>query len=191
MLNAGKSFELQSINYQIPEDIEPRRSLISNILKLCKNVPNCKRLEMLEGIIKQLNYTNECDSLAKPMSWDNVREMSENGMEFGSHSLTHPILSQLSCDELKAEIHDSKLEIENQINKKIHTISYPEGMEYAFDLNVLEEVEKAGYLFGTTYISGNNYSPKLKEFHLKRVHVERYIGRELFTSMLSLPEVFP
>jgi len=190
MLNAGKTLELQSIKYQISEDFEKRRSLVKIILNVCKSVSNFKRLELLEGMKQQLNYSDECDSLAKPMSWDNVREMSENGMEIGSHSLTHPILSQLTSNELKAEIHESKKEIESQILKKIYTISYPEGMEYAFNYKVLDEVEKAGYLLGSTYISGNNYNLKLKEYQLKRGHVERYIGRALFASMLSLPEVF-
>lgn len=190
MLNVGKSFEFKSTSYQVPEDIEQRLSLISVILEVCKSVPNFERLELLESMREQLINIDGNDPLSRPMSWDNVREMSANGMEFGSHSQTHPILSQLTADELKAEIHDSKQAIEEQIDKKIHTISYPEGMDYAFNLDVLDKVEKAGYLFGTTYISGNNFAPKLKDFQLKRGHVERYVGRDLFASMLALPEVF-
>lgn len=190
MHRPGESFEIQSHEYQIPEDIDQRLNQVPVILDVCKQVQNIKRLEILKDIQTQLNYSDKCDILAKPMTWDNIREMCENGMEIGSHTVTHPILSQLTPEEIRVEIHDSKNEIEKQLDREIHTISYPEGMEYAFNLDVLSEVEKAGYLLGATYIPGNNYRPKINDYLLKRVHIERYVERPLFAAMLCMPELF-
>ena len=72
----------------------------------------------------------------------------------------------------------------------MHVIAYPVGEKCDFNLAVLDEVDKAGYLLGATYILGNNYFLKVKNFRIKRVHIERYVGRRHFTSLLSLPELF-
>ena len=190
MSNPGNSFSVLSVDYNIPDDIEKRCLLVSSILTLCKIVPNSERLNIIELLKEQLNMVSDQHPLAKPMTWDNVREMSQNGMEFGSHSITHPILSQLELDDLEREIQDSKSIIEQQINKGICSISYPEGGDFAFNENVLKQVDKAGYQLGSTYISGRNYNPKLGEFQLRRGHIEVTTSRSLFASMLALPEIF-
>jgi len=190
MRNPGKSIEVLSREYNISESLVDRRTLVPIILEICKRVANSKRLEIIENIKSQLGDFENCDVLAKPMSWENIREMSANGIEFGSHSVTHPILSQLTPEEMKIEICDSKKEIENQINREIQVIAYPVGGDFSINQAVLDEVELAGYELGATYISGNNYYPKLKDYQLKRGHIERYVGRAQFASMLSLPELF-
>jgi peptidoglycan/xylan/chitin deacetylase (PgdA/CDA1 family) len=42
-----------------------------------------------------------------PMSWRMVEELSEAGMQFGSHTLTHPRLPKLTDDELAQELLES------------------------------------------------------------------------------------
>ena len=42
------------------------------------------------------------------MSWDDVRHWSEQGMEFGSHSITHADLTALTDRALHDELKDSK-----------------------------------------------------------------------------------
>ncbi|MBA7597475.1 Poly-beta-1,6-N-acetyl-D-glucosamine N-deacetylase [subsurface metagenome] len=61
------------------------------------------------------------------LNWEEIREMSNNGIEFGSHSITHPSLTSLSRKEAWREIKDSKLKIEAMIQKTIKFFSYPYG----------------------------------------------------------------
>ncbi|CAD7766605.1 MAG: Polysaccharide deacetylase [Candidatus Argoarchaeum ethanivorans] len=62
------------------------------------------------------------------LTWDEVIEMSRNGILFGSHTVNHPKLISLSIEDIKYELHESKEEIEKNIEKRIETFSYP----YAF-----------------------------------------------------------
>jgi peptidoglycan/xylan/chitin deacetylase (PgdA/CDA1 family) len=124
-----------------------------------------------------------------PLTWDQVREMSAGGMEFGSHTVSHPILANLSSEALAAEMVQSKLQIEKQIGEPTEILSYPNGDAKAFDAKVIAAAKRAGYYLGASYLNGTNHISRLEHFSLKRLHVERYTTRDDFTGMLSMPEI--
>ena len=76
------------------------------------------------------------------LNWNEVIEMSKNGVEFGSHSLTHSDLTKLEKEEIEKEIIDSKKIIEDKTGKEVKFFCYPYGF---YNKEVIEIVEKAGY----------------------------------------------
>jgi peptidoglycan/xylan/chitin deacetylase (PgdA/CDA1 family) len=56
------------------------------------------------------------------LSWDEIREMSVNGIHFGAHTVTHPCLTRLSLEAAAKEIQESKGIIESQLGKEISTL---------------------------------------------------------------------
>jgi peptidoglycan/xylan/chitin deacetylase (PgdA/CDA1 family) len=61
------------------------------------------------------------------LTWDQIREMDQNGIEFGAHSISHPFLDRLSLDEMEHEILYSKASIEDQLGHAITLFAYPYG----------------------------------------------------------------
>ncbi|NIQ16060.1 MAG: polysaccharide deacetylase family protein, partial [Candidatus Dadabacteria bacterium] len=61
------------------------------------------------------------------MTWEEISEMSRNGIEIGSHTKSHPKLAEL--DELKAreELIGAKKQIEDHIGREVEFASYPFG----------------------------------------------------------------
>ncbi len=49
------------------------------------------------------------------LSWEEATEMQQSGMEIGSHTTSHRILSQLPADVQQAELLDSKQQIEERV----------------------------------------------------------------------------
>jgi len=78
------------------------------------------------------------------LSWDEVKEMSENGIDFGAHSLTHPILTNMPPDAARHEIASSKLEIQSRIGKNADFFCYPNGVYSADVSNIVKESGFAG-----------------------------------------------
>ena len=77
------------------------------------------------------------------VSWNEIRELNQNGIQIGSHSLTHRWLPEILNDtELESEIVKSKKRIEEEIGKEVRHFSYPVG---GVDERVAEQVRKAGY----------------------------------------------
>ncbi len=82
------------------------------------------------------------DYLEHMMNADQIREMHKAGFEIGSHTLSHPHLSQLSDDALRAEVFDSKKSLEDVIGEEVTSFSYPYG---DYDDRVRNVVIEAGY----------------------------------------------
>ena len=79
------------------------------------------------------------------LSGDEIKEMNEYGIEFGSHTHTHPHLTALSPDQMLHELSYSRSVLENLISKEVVSVCYPFG-----DVNrqVIETARKAGYSVG-------------------------------------------
>ncbi len=89
----------------------------------------------------------------KMLSWENIREMAENGIEFGAHTINHPHLTQINIEEAKREIEESKKVVSEFTGLRVSMFSYPYG-EYNEDIKKL--LEEAGFTCAFTVEPGMN-----------------------------------
>lgn len=61
------------------------------------------------------------------LSWRQIREMHRAGIAFGAHTLTHPDLSRLRCDQVETEVCKSKAIIEDVLGTSVACFAYPYG----------------------------------------------------------------
>ena len=61
------------------------------------------------------------------MTWGQIREAAEQGIEIGAHSQSHPELDILSSRMAYQEIVGSKTELEQQLGRPVHSFAYPHG----------------------------------------------------------------
>ncbi len=87
------------------------------------------------------------------ISWRQAREMDDAGLEIGSHTLTHPILTSLGADRLREEVRQSRTVLQTMLGRSVETFCYPNG---DFDSRVQSEVARAGYLCAVTTEVGLN-----------------------------------
>lgn len=71
-----------------------------------------------------------------------VRELSERGMEVGSHAMSHRDLRKLDDSQLHAELAESKAAIEDATGRPCHVLAYPFGLH---DERVEAAALEAGY----------------------------------------------
>ncbi len=88
------------------------------------------------------------------LTWSQIREMQKYGVEFGSHTLTHPWLPSLSYDQLCREVTDSKRRLEDALGVEITSFAYPSG---GVDRRVRSVVAEAGYRLAFTIRPGRNW----------------------------------
>lgn len=85
------------------------------------------------------------------MTPNEVKEMSDYGIDIESHTVSHTKLSTLSYEDQLKELKDSKEAIERIIGKPIISIAYPEGK---FNEDTKKAILEAGYLMGFTIERG-------------------------------------
>ena len=92
----------------------------------------------------------EGEEAREHLSRKQVLEMSEAGIEFGSHSLNHRLLHQLPEKEIVLEVEEAKRQIEEMTGKQCKTFAYPAGY---YNKLVQQIIADAGHsaAFSTTY----------------------------------------
>jgi len=85
------------------------------------------------------------------LDWSRIREIADHGIAIGSHTRTHPRLTQCSTDQLRSEIADSKKIIEDKLGREIRHFCYPFG---DYDRRAIDAVRRAGYATACTTEKG-------------------------------------
>lgn len=86
------------------------------------------------------------------ITWDQAREMAANGISIQSHTVDHRSMTDLTDDQLRAELTDSKKKIEEEMGTPVEFIAYPTG---AYNLHIAQLVKDAGYKAAFTIKYGN------------------------------------
>jgi peptidoglycan/xylan/chitin deacetylase (PgdA/CDA1 family) len=95
------------------------------------------------------------------LTWDQVRQMKQDGFVFGSHTVNHVPLTKLSPDEVLGELEGSSSEIERQLGTRPLYIAYPTG---AYNMQIEQLVKQVGYRaaftirFGQDGVESNPYA---------------------------------
>ncbi|MEI8084983.1 MAG: polysaccharide deacetylase family protein [Paludibacter sp.] len=106
---------------------------------------------------------------------DQILEMTNYGVEIGSHLCNHVHLPQLTQSEIKVELLLSKQILETELGNEIYSVAYPFG---SYNNEVLEIAEQVGYKFGVTTKKGNNMTAR--NIELFRIPVKGYAFRHFW-----------
>lgn len=179
--------EIYRYGFSTPEE---RLLVIMKINTLIKKL----EIKEIEGILDQmedsLNVSIDSSfSRGLILSWDDIRKMSENNVEFGSHSVHHQLLTILSSEEVKDEIAHSKRDLEQMLSKPSIVFAYPYGL---YNSNCLTALKETGIEFSCSYKnSGINSIKDLQEhpYELKRMSVDYNENMKMFKARLCFPRL--
>jgi len=59
------------------------------------------------------------------LTWREVRELRQEGIRFGSHTVTHPDLRSLGPEQIEYELACSKETMENELGEPVNSFAYP------------------------------------------------------------------
>lgn len=126
------------------------------------------------------------------LSWHDVRELSDLGIEFGSHTRTHPDLTKLSADAVEDEILTSKKVIENKLGREASIFAYPFGRSNS----TVERMVKAHYSAACSTNLGKvgNGSDltslnRLDAYYLANQQVFKRLSTPVFDGYMSVRQV--
>jgi hypothetical protein len=71
-----------------------------------------------------------------------LRDLAGAGFEIGAHTVTHPVLSDITGAALKGEVVECKRALEEILGREVPSFAYPKGRGNA---EVIAELERAGY----------------------------------------------
>jgi peptidoglycan/xylan/chitin deacetylase (PgdA/CDA1 family) len=126
--------------------------------------------DYVDGKIGSQEFCGE-DLGLSALTWEEIKAMDNSGIAFGSHSKTHPKLSMLPRDAIRAELLGSKERIESMVDHKIDSLAYPFGSRGSFNKAVAEVAAESGYRYAYTNIMGALWSGSGNNFELRRIRI--------------------
>jgi peptidoglycan/xylan/chitin deacetylase (PgdA/CDA1 family) len=178
------------VDVPLPDGIDARRELAASLLVALKQRSALEQEALVTGLERRWRLPRAPHPDCTPMSWEQLREMREAGMEIGSHGVNHRMLAKLDDALMREELAQSRRALQSNLGDPALAISYPVGGYGAFDDRVEAAVGEAGYRFGCTYLSGTSRPLAASLLHMRRLHVERGVDAPWFRGMLEVPELF-
>ena len=100
---------------------------------------------------RRMNFWDTDDITAPLMTVAQMKELHHAGIEFGSHTVTHPRLPDIDQESVRRELVTSKQHIEEMLGSEVLSFAYPYG---ALNSSVKKMVAEAGYKFAVAADSG-------------------------------------
>ncbi len=116
------------------------------------------------------------------LDWQQVKEMDRRGMAFGSHTATHPDLSQLAPEEVEREVLTSKRELEAQLGRPVEFFCYPSGR-----LNRESRAIISRHFRGACSVNMQRVRPGCDLFGLPRIDAYYLRSPALFRQLFTRP----
>ena len=132
-------------------------------------------------------YTNFIEKNSYSLTWEEIREMTKNNIEIGSHTLSHCNLLKYKKNEnyetylarVKKEIFLSKEILESKIGKKVKFFAYPYGVYSPIIKNLVIQAGYEGILNANSMNNTLNANP----FFLNRQII---FGQSSFNSFIRI-----
>lgn len=131
-----------------------RQHALDCTLRGLKRLPPAEREELTCQISRALKVP--IDRGPRMLRWQQVEEMQGHGIEFGAHTVHHPILTAVPVDEAWREIVESKQVIEERLQAPVLHFAYPNGGASDFDETTKNLVRKAGFVSAVSMVFGTN-----------------------------------
>jgi peptidoglycan/xylan/chitin deacetylase (PgdA/CDA1 family) len=122
------------------------------------------------------------------MTWEQVREVSRNGISIGSHTHSHPVLSQLDQEGQREELRISKEILERELGMRVRSVAYPFGGNFHYGRESMSLASECGYEIGFSFQGGANRGRDIDRYCIKRFKTPD--DSDLMAASILLPQLF-
>jgi len=139
------AFGPRNFEFQLSESIG-RAEATHDFTDFCKTLSTEDRQEAITQLAGAAEVDIPASAPARyaPMTWDAVRAAEKGGMEFGPHTITHPILAQSSDEQAAAEVAGSWDRLQQEAGNPVPIFCYPNGQFLDFGGREIEVVRREG-----------------------------------------------
>lgn len=141
-----------------------RRANARAFIETLKWVPDAERLTALSQMGEWLDVglASAPPPAYAALGWDAVRRLERNGVDFAPHTMTHPMLSRVSAEQLRQEVDGSWSALKREVRDPTPIFCYPNGSPDSFGQREIDVVRASGLAgavaFRRRYVSPSSCS---------------------------------
>ena len=156
-----------------------RSDIARHLKKTWSPLSPVERFDRLAGLRRHLRVDDKSHYL--PLSWEQIHEMWKGGIDFGSHTVYHSILTEVDQTISMRELQDSKCRLESELQEPCVLFAYPDGKHNS---ESKEALELCGYQAALTQDFGFNPDAN-SMLELKRIEIPYHDPFPSFRSRVS------
>jgi len=154
-----------------------RHAVFYHVWSLLRELDAQRRDDSIGRICRWAGFNEDLAS-ARCMTADELREASRGPLvHIGSHTVTHPRLSQLTPASEWKELTSSKAALEDILKRPVEAFAYPFGDPSDYSNRTVVAVRKAGYRLACSTLEGA-VGPNSDAYQLPRLQVQNWNGSD-------------
>ena len=127
-------------------ELTPCQAAYRELLGFLRLSENDERERILLQIAAWAGLGAEARPTHRTLTHDEVQTLGQGGLiEVAAHSMTHPVLSNLSIEEQQGEIITSKQRLQEILGQSVSSFSYPYGTQADYTSDTITLVKDAGF----------------------------------------------
>jgi peptidoglycan/xylan/chitin deacetylase (PgdA/CDA1 family) len=164
---------LPGLSSPLELEVANRDRVVRAVLQWARkhNQPMSEKLQMVREATGTI-ATWDAGKHSLFLSWSQAREMARAGMDIGSHTHSHGILSHLTETAQTHEFVESRRILEDELGERVISIAYPVGDATCFTSRTLELARLAGYQLGFNYLGRVQRVPVADPLNMHRLRVD-------------------
>jgi len=125
-----------------------KSSMSADFAERCKVVDDEEKHRAITRLAQEaeVDLPDTAPSRYAPMTWDHVRTYEAQGMTFGPHTVSHPILSRAQPAQAIEEISESWHRLQAEARYPVPIFCYPNGLDADFGDREVAILRKLGFL---------------------------------------------
>lgn len=119
-------------------------------------LPQEQRAHALEDVLAQLGISVPRNPVPayQPLTWDEIRGLARQGMEFAPHTVHHPSVSSMSANAVRAEVRGSMRRLQEEGIDYVPIFAYPYGQSMDISPEAVQVVREEGLNGAVTALPG-------------------------------------
>jgi peptidoglycan/xylan/chitin deacetylase (PgdA/CDA1 family) len=167
----SKKIYLKGINHFSSD--KTVKQVISTLSRTAKQQKEQQTSKFIDDIASENGIdTDSISHVRLFMNWDELKEVSSNGIVIGSHSVNHDILTTLDQEKCNEEFRESKARLDESTEKETVFFAYPVGDASHFADSMANALKEEGYTHAFNNMRGINESQSNK-YSLNRFSVNQ------------------
>ena len=182
-LTANHSIDLSDFGYGVVAlaDDERKIEFYKKFRRQIKLTAAPEKARLDESLERQLEVPEEKiaaflqHEVYRMMSWKQIGDLLKRGHEIGSHTRTHPSLSQIDAAQLEVEIGGSYADLRERLRLQEIPFAYPFGKPKHVSDVAVNVVKRCGYNGAVMMKEGEN-TPATNHYRLRRMDFNQVVS---------------
>jgi peptidoglycan/xylan/chitin deacetylase (PgdA/CDA1 family) len=131
--------------------LDQKRRSLRAIQNHVTTMPKCEAMRLVDSLCAELGLS--CVQGGSVLTWNQLRELAREGLTLGSHTRTHPVMTQVTPEQMREELQGSQEDLQREIGARLPIFCYPNGNHNEAVMSVLREL---GIRLAFTTLPGSN-----------------------------------